>query len=180
MTTLLASLLLLAYPLIVYFGLGLVEPRWLAVPLVAVALLRAWRQRDRVWLVVAAGTLVLAVTGLLANAAWPLKLYPLLINAVLLAVFATSLYSPQSVIERLARRMEADFPPEAVGYTRRVTQVWCGFFLFNGGVSLLTALWGDAAIWALYNGLISYLLMGVLFAGEWLVRRRVRARRAHA
>jgi len=31
-------------------------------------------------------------------------------------------------------------------------------------------------IWALYNGLISYGLMGLLFAGEWLVRRRVRAR----
>lgn len=30
--------------------------------------------------------------------------------------------------------------------------------------------------WALYNGFISYLLMGLMFAGEWLIRRRVRRR----
>jgi uncharacterized membrane protein len=27
------------------------------------------------------------------------------------------------------------------------------------------------AAWALYNGLLSYLAMGALFAGEWLYRR---------
>jgi uncharacterized membrane protein len=26
--------------------------------------------------------------------------------------------------------------------------------------------------WSLYNGLIAYLLMGLLFAGEYLIRRR--------
>lgn len=173
------SLLLIAYPLIVYLGLGHVEPRWLAMPLVVVALLRAWLRRDRAWLAVAVGTLGLAALGWQVNTTWPLKLYPLLINGVLLAAFAASLLGPQSVIERIARRMEPDFPPAAVGYTRKATQVWCGFFAFNGGMSLLTALWADVAVWALYNGLIAYLLMGALFAGEWLIRRRVRARSAH-
>jgi uncharacterized membrane protein len=28
-------------------------------------------------------------------------------------------------------------------------------------------------VWALYNGLLAYLLMGAMFAGEWLVRRKV-------
>ena len=28
--------------------------------------------------------------------------------------------------------------------------------------------------WALYTGLISYGLIGLLFAGEWLIRQRVR------
>ena len=70
----------------------------------------------------------------------------------------------------------ADLAPAAVAYTRRVTQVWCGFFVFNGAVSLGTALWGSPAAWALYNGLLAYVLMGVLFGGEWLLRQRVKAR----
>ena len=66
-----------------------------------------------------------------------------------------------------------------MAYTRKVTQVWCGFFVLNGGLALGTALWASDATWALYNGLIAYGLMGVLFAGEWVVRRRVRAGHAH-
>jgi len=66
-----------------------------------------------------------------------------------------------------------------VAYTRRVTQVWCGFFVLNGSVALVTALWASDATWALYNGLISYCLMGCLFAGEWLVRRKVKAGHGH-
>jgi uncharacterized membrane protein len=37
-------------------------------------------------------------------------------------------------------------------------------------------LWASERVWALYNGLIAYLLIGTLFAVEWLVRQRVKAR----
>lgn len=173
------AVLTAAYPLLVYLGLGRFEPRWMALLLAALALLRALATRERVWLAAAAGALLLAAISALGNAALPLKLYPVLVSLVLLAVFLASLAHPPSVIERLARLQDPDLPPEAVAYTRRVTQVWCGFFAFNALVSLATTLWADDAGWALYNGLLSYLLMGALFGGEWLVRRRVRARIAH-
>ena len=80
------------------------------------------------------------------------------------------------MIERLARLQEPDLPAAGVAYTRRVTQVWCGFFIVNGSVSLLTALFASDAGWALYNGVISYALMGLLFVGEWLIRKRVKAK----
>jgi uncharacterized membrane protein len=51
-----------------------------------------------------------------------------------------------------------------------VTQVWCVFFALNGGVALVTALWTSAATWSLYNGFVAYLLMGLLFAGEYAIR----------
>jgi uncharacterized membrane protein len=51
-----------------------------------------------------------------------------------------------------------------------VTQVWCWFFSVNGAIALATALWASPAIWTLYNGLIAYLVMGLLFAGEYVVR----------
>ena len=40
----------------------------------------------------------------------PLKLYPVLVNAALLGVFAYSLISPPSMIERFARIREPDLP----------------------------------------------------------------------
>ncbi|MBZ4415730.1 hypothetical protein [Myxococcus sp. RHSTA-1-4] len=175
----LLGLLSLAYPLLVYYGLGRFEPRWMALPLAGMAVVRAVATRERVWLAAAAGALVLAAASMLGNHALPLKLYPVLVNTMLLTVFATSLAWPPSVIERLARLREPELPPSGVAYTRRVTQVWCGFFVFNGGMALATALWASDATWALYNGLLSYGLMGLLFAGEWVVRRRVRASHAH-
>ena len=53
--------------------------------------------------------------------------------------------------------------------------------LLGGGQTLALvaaglALWAPLAWWTLYNGLIAYLLMGLLFAAEWLVRQRVRGR----
>ena len=50
------------------------------------------------------------------------------------------------------------------------------FFIVNGSIALLTALYGDMALWTAWNGMIAYLLIGALMAGEWLVRRRVMKR----
>jgi uncharacterized membrane protein len=95
-----------------------------------------------------------------------------LVNAVMLLIFAGSLFYPPSVVERLARLQQPDLTPQGIRYTRRVTQVWCGFFIINGSIALVTALWSSFEWWSLYNGLIAYLLMGLLFAGEYLIRRR--------
>jgi uncharacterized membrane protein len=103
------------------------------------------------------------------------RLYPAMVNGLLLAVFVASLVHPPSAIERVARLQDPDLPEYAVAYTRRVTQVWCGFFLGNGLVALYTAIHSPLEIWTLYNGLIAYLLMGIVFAAEYAVRLRVRA-----
>lgn len=176
MRKLLLIALSLGYPLLVYFSLGRFEPRWLALLLCVLALLRAIGTRERYWLWIAAATGLLAGWALLFNAALPLKLYPVLINAGLLLVFGLSLKFGPPLIERLARLREPQLPAAAVAYTRKVTQVWCVFFLCNGSLALATALWASERVWALYNGLIAYVLIGVLFALEWLVRQRVKAR----
>ena len=100
--------------------------------------------------------------------------YPVLINLALLALFAGSLCSGMPIIERLARLQEPELPPTAVRYTRKVTWVWVGFFSVNAAIATGLALWAPLTWWTLYTGLIAYLLMGLLFAGEWLVRQRVR------
>jgi uncharacterized membrane protein len=168
-----------AYPFAIHAGLGRLEPRWMALALVGLAMARAWATRQAFWMAAAAGAALLGLASLLGNAWLPLKLYPVLVNAVLLAIFATSLARPPSAIERIARLSHPDLPPAGVAYTRSVTKAWCAFFVVNGAIALATALWASTSVWALYNGLISYLLMGGLFCAEWLVRRRVQAGAAH-
>jgi uncharacterized membrane protein len=174
----LAVVLTLLYPLAIWFGHGRVEPRWLALLLLLAAATRLpsltvspaarWS---------AGGALLLAAGAIWANALLPLKLYPVLVNGALLAAFGYSLVSPPSMIERFARMSEPDLPPAAIAYTRRVTQVWCAFFVVNGAIALGTALWASEAVWSLYTGVISYCLMGILFGGEYLVRLRFKRMR---
>jgi len=171
----LLTLATLVYPLVVYFGFHRWSPAWVALVLAALLLLRALGSRDLVWLAATGGALVLAAAGL--GGSWaPLKLYPVMVNAVLLAVFGLSLWKPPSVIERIARLREPFLPPEAVAYTRRVTLAWCGFFVVNGTLAAATALWGSEQLWIFYNGLLAYVLMGAFFGAEWLLRLRMRAR----
>jgi uncharacterized membrane protein len=161
----------LAYPLVIWFWQGQFEPRYLALLLSLVVLLRLWAVQsdpNRLWWI--GGTLFVFALVSWTNAPLPLKLYPVLVNAGLLAVFVYSLAVPPTMIERIARVRDPDLPVAAVSYTRRVTQIWCVFFAVNGIIALLTALWMPVVVWTLYNGVIAYVLMGFLFAGEYCVR----------
>ena len=111
---------------------------------------------------------------LLAPAATALKLYPAAVNIVLLYVFSASLVRPPSFAERMAMIEHPVLPPRAARYAHAVTKVWCIFFILNGSLALATAFWASDGIWALYNGLIAYALMGCLAGAEWLVRHRAR------
>jgi uncharacterized membrane protein len=175
---LLVALAMLAYPVVVYVGLGQWSPASLAALLVALVLLRAWVARDPVWLAAAAGVALLGVASAWGGSALPLKLYPVLVSAVLLAVFGASVLRPPTVVERIARLAEPQLPAQAVPYTRKVTLAWCAFFVLNGSIAAATAFWGSDETWLLYNGLLAYLLMGAMFAVELVLRRRMRRRLA--
>ena len=176
--------LAISYPFAVYFGLQVLEPRTLGLLLMVVILLRQVRMAGRFmagmsraeWLVFIA-LCGLAASIMLSNEAGLLLLYPVAISLSMLFVFARTLRHPPSMIERIARLSEPDLPEEAVDYTRKVTWVWCGFFLFNSVASAIS-ISAPREYWMLYNGFISYVLMGLLFGGEWLVRQRTRARMA--
>jgi len=102
------------------------------------------------------------------------RLYPVAVSAALLAAFGATLLRPPSMVERIARAGGGELDAAAVRYTRTLTAVWCGFFFLNGCVALGTALLGSREAWTLYNGLVSYLLVGALLAGERIVRPTLR------
>jgi len=175
---LLAVLSCLLYPVAIFFGLRVAEPRHVALMLITILLLRRNRQAVRLLaslsvidLLVLTGLLLLAGSVAVTNSELLLRLYPAAVNLGMLLLFGGSLRFPPSMIERFARLGEADLPPAAIGYTRRVTQVWCAFFVGNGAIAAYTALHASRDDWALYNGFVAYLLLGSLIGGEWLFRR---------
>lgn len=176
---LLTGLLLLAWPSVIGFGLAHNGLHWL-LPLMAMLLFLRLRQTRQqagplrvVTQVVAAAGIALCLASYLLKTHQMLLFYPVVVNAVMLAVFGGSLWSAMPIVERLARLQEPALPESGVRYTRRVTQIWCAFFIINGSVALFTALHGDMSLWTAWNGMIAYLLMGLLMSAEWLVRRRM-------
>ncbi|WP_096031623.1 COG4648 family protein [Caballeronia hypogeia] len=109
-----------------------------------------------------------------------LHVYPSLVNVGLLVAFGATLVRGPSMIEKFARIGTPDLSEAAVRHTRRVTQIWCAFFAANGLFSFYTALYWSREAWSLYNGAISYGLVGALIVGEIAWRHLVilpRARR---
>jgi len=177
----LAALLLLtglAYPFVVYVAWRQGAARWLMLALAALWLLRALsspagQPGARLLPVLALGfCIAAALSGQPALLLW----YPVLINLAFCAVFALSLRSGTPVVERLARVHEPDLPPAGVRYTRRVTQVWTAFFALNALCAAAITVFASLTWWTAYNGAISYGLIGLLFAVEWVVRPYARRR----
>ena len=169
-----AAMLTVLYPLAVYFGINYFEPWKLAGMLIVLLVIKlAASYSDNQWSrpFLLAGMLY-CVFAIWSNNLVSLRFYPALVNGVMLVIFSWSLLSPTSLIERLARLQHPDLPPEGVIYTRRVTQVWCVFFIVNGMIALATALCSSFEVWSLYNGLIVYLLMGILMGGEYIIRMK--------
>lgn len=163
------------YPFLVWFGMTVVSPQVFALVLAIAWLLRApflWRQPGGRWMLGVA----LAYCALLAASgeSMLLRWYPTLVSLFLLLTFGLSLIVGPPVVERIARASEPDLPDAAIPYTRKVTWAWVAFFVFNAAMSAALTRWATLKWWTLYNGLIVYLIMGALFAGEWLLRKRLR------
>lgn len=167
------AVLSLAYPLLWYYGRDKGMFWVLAAVMSVLWLLRAAIQKDRaqkmISLLLAAFFIMVIVMQQPQSMYW----YPVVVSLFMLALFATSLFTKQTVIERLARLQHPDLPPKGVRHTRRVTYCWCVFFVCNASIAALLAWCRLYDWWAIYTGLISYGVMGVLFAGEWVYRKVV-------
>lgn len=167
----LAGLLALALPVCVVAAVLLLPPGWAALPLVGAAAV-ALRQGRPGWSRFVLPTLFLALAAIcaLGRSTSAAMLYPVVVNLALLTHFWRSLGGGPSAIETLARLAQPGLPDAATPYLRGLTKVWCAFFLLNATAALFTVLHGDHKVWALYNGLISYVLVGTLIIGERLAR----------
>lgn len=170
-------LLGIAYPVLIFMALSWLEPRQIALAILALTGLRFFLSRPalgaqvmkEVWVL---SVCVVAVVGITAAFNDPIgfMMTPVLVNAVFLGSFGLSLRSDRPMVERFARLQVEGLSDDEVRYCRSVTWIWCAFFVANGSICLHLALARELEIWALYTGLVSYVLMGMLFAGEYVYR----------
>lgn len=144
-----------------------------------------WRPLATSLLIFAGGML-----GFLTKETFFLKLYSASISVMFLIVFGSTLIFKPNMIFRFATLADktvigSSFEKDVYKYCRNVTIIWCIFFIFNGTLSTITAFSKEIfkvnddtanAIWSVYNGVISYALIGILFSSELFVRRIVNKR----
>lgn len=170
-------LLIIAYPCLVHWAvLGGGTPVWWAALMIPalVALLSPLR-RGAPWAWAGAAGAAALAWWLVQTGAAPYLLYlpPVLVNLMLLTVFARGLGSPRTaLVTRLAEIMHGEpLPEEVAAYTHRVTWAWVFLFAVMATVNLLLALLAPRELWSLFANFINYLIVALLFAAEYAIRR---------
>lgn len=165
-----ATLLFLVYPYLAYIGMQN-DIVWFAPLLVsAMYLNQALKAQSSRIKLMKLGIAVVMILGALFLQALTAKLLPIFIQLMLMHFFGRTLIDGPTLIERFVRLEFAEFPAEIVDYCRQLTWVWTIFFAFNAIVCAILAVWGTDLWWAIYNGVIIYLLTGLLMVGEYIWR----------
>lgn len=178
LVAILTAVLVVLYPLAIWLGLTYLSARsvglWVLALLVPMALYRFRKaKREDALAVLRVPAVVAAVVGLGAALDDPRLVLatPVVINLGLLATFGASLRGVP-MAERFARLQLGDDISEAQKrHCRQATWAWVIFFAANASVAAALVLHGDVQAWAAYNGGVAYALMGLMFAGELLVRK---------
>ncbi|MBR4684110.1 MAG: AMP-binding protein [Spirochaetia bacterium] len=118
------------------------------------------------------------IIAIITRSARILTFYPALVNLFFLVLFGHTLFAGPSMVYRLATLKDksiaiSPYRKKIAAYCRNVTLVWCCFFIVNGSIALMSVFGDSYRFWALYNGCIAYILMGLLFSGEYIVRKVV-------
>ena len=175
-----AGLLVVAYAILAHHAAstprpGLLEAGVFVVPLMAFALLPAWRSPHRArWLALwlaACGALFLARDRLAASTQWLLLVQHVGINAMLCLVFGRTLtQGARPMVSLMAELVHGPLTPRLARYTRAVTWAWVGYFALTAVASVLLFAFAPNTVWSAFVNLLSLPLLGAMFAGEYLVR----------
>ena len=99
-----------------------------------------------------------------------LKFYPVLMNATVCAIFTLSLYKTPLITQFAQKMHKEPLDDKKLTYTRQATKAWAVFMFINTIVSFVTVFLSNA-IWTIYNGFISYILIGLMMLSEYIIRK---------
>lgn len=97
----------------------------------------------------------------------------IVLNLMLAGVFAATLRRGETpLIVRIEELDNAsELTPQFVRYLRVLTVAWTLFFLANAVLSLALILLAPFEWWSLFSNVLTWPLIGAMFAAEWVVRR---------
>jgi uncharacterized membrane protein len=110
------------------------------------------------------------IIGIFFFQSFTAKLIPTLFQLLLMYFFGKTLFHGPPLIERFVRLEFSELPAGIVKYCWQLTVLWTGFFAFNAVMCSTLALWGSPSWWAIYSGVIIFLLTGLLMVGEYIFR----------
>lgn len=129
------------------------------------------------WGLLSAVALIMAIASawnaLLQNPSLVFLLQNITMECLIAWAFGhTLLPGREPLISQFARRIHrTDYSPAIATYTRQATWAWALYFVAIGIVSLLLFMTAPLAIWSWYVNFFSFALLGVMFAGEYAMRR---------
>jgi uncharacterized membrane protein len=147
-------------------------------PMLSVGLLVLWRWRGTLTALLAA-----AGVGALCLHFWPLfrqnfslvyLIQQLGFYGLMAATFGFSLLPGRlPLCTQLADKVHGPLGPPELRYTRQVTAAWVWFFVANMTATVLLYAFAPLRTWSLFVNFCSLPLIGLMFAVEYAIRRRV-------
>ncbi len=172
-----SALFIAASPFVLYWTLTNHDVQVAAITLIAWVIIRtipillsAKKEQRNAALQLPAIALVFAILGwMFDNGTW-LLVMPSATQATFGLTFLRSLKGTP-LIEHFARMVKSDLGAGELAHCRRWTKVWGIYLIVLAAIGLVLARFATLAWWTLYVGIGSYVLIGVLFAVEYIVRK---------
>lgn len=172
-----SGLFIVASPWVLYWTLSQGDVTVAAITLIAWVIIRtipvllsAKQEQRMAALQLPAIALVFAILGWIFDQGVLLLVMPSATQAAFGGTFLRSLKTTP-LIENFARMVKADLSPGEVAHCRTWTRVWGFYLLLLAAIGLVLAATVSLAVWTVYVGLVSYGLVGVLFAVEYVTRK---------
>ena len=107
--------------------------------------------------------LVFALLGWIFDSGWMLLILPSATQAAFGVTFLRSL-NKTPLVEHFARMVKPELAPPELAHCRSWTGIWGVYLIVLAVVGLGFARFATLGVWTLYTGIVSYALIGALFA----------------
>lgn len=170
--------LIAAYPALVHIALVFELPQLLVIApllfLTGVFLHSLRAGSKRAWLIFSLLCAAILLVEYLGLTLYLLFLPPVVIPLLLLFVFGRTLHSNREpLITAIGEAARGPLSPAMRHYTRRLTQLWCLVFLVMLIWSAILPTLRQPELWSWFTNIINYGVVGVLFVGEFMLRKKL-------
>lgn len=103
-----------------------------------------------------------------------LKIYPALADLAYLTFFGVSLFIPPPVafyfVDIFDKKVKTIIPTERFNqFCKNATISYCIYFFIDGVISAYIVFLPSDTVWGIYNGFVTYALMGLVFIVEFII-----------